>query len=141
MGRQGFWRTEQAIHKRRMEVAGPQRDNRLAAGYYSTTEAGELVGMSRRVIERFCRDGTLKAEREASNAPNLPGFVYRIKAANLREFVIHYTAHVRLDRVDKFAFVDLLCPQYGIKRPGQADTAGTVGEADAACRFTLGDFS
>jgi hypothetical protein len=124
-----------------MEIAGTQRDNRLAAGYYSTTEAGELVGMSRAVIERLCKNGTLKADRELSNAPNLPGFVYRIRAKDLREFVIHHTAHVRIEKVDKFAFVDLLCPRHGLKSPGQADSVGVTGESDSAARFTLGDFT
>lgn len=141
MGRAGFHRSEQAIHKRRMEIAGTQRDNRLAAGYYSTIEAAELVGMSRNVIERFCKDGTLKAEREASNAPNLPGFVYRIRAKDLRKFVIHHTAHVRIEKVDKFAFVDLLCPQHGIKSPGQDDTVGVVGEDETNGCLALGAYA
>jgi hypothetical protein len=142
LGRQGFWRTEQAIHKRRMEIAGSQRDNRLAAGYYSTTEAGELLGMSRSTIERFCRDGTMTADREPSNSPNLPGYVYRIRAKDLREFVINYTAHIRIEKVDKFALVDLLCPRHGIKTPGHTDTVGTAGEDETVAKpLSLGAYA
>jgi hypothetical protein len=137
LARAGFHRSEQAIHKRRMEVAGSQRDNRLAAGYYSTTEAGELLGMSRNVIERFCREGTITADRQPSNSPNLPGYVYRIRAKDLREFAIHHTAHIRLEKIDKFAFVDLLCPRHGIKSPGHAETVGVVGEDDTVANGCL----
>lgn len=139
--RAGRYRSPHAICKRRLEIVGYAADNRRAAGYYSAAEAGELVGISRGVIERFCQSGTLKAVREASNVSNLPGYVYRIRAKDLRQFVIDYTAHIRLDKVDKFAFIDLLCPQHGGKSPGQADTVGVAGEGDAGGRFTLGGFA
>ena len=140
--KRGWERSVGAIQKRRMWLVGAAADARQDKGIYTVNEAAELLGMHRITIERFCRDGTLTADREPSNSPNLPGYVYRIKAKDLREFVIHYTAHVRIEKVDKFALVDLLCPRHGLKNPGHADTVGTAGEDDTVAKpLSLGAYA
>lgn len=120
----GWHRSVAAIHKRRMWLVGAAADARQDKGIYTVNEAAELLGMNSSAIQRFCRDGTITAIKESSGMVALPGYVYRIRAKDLREFVIHYTAHIRIERVDKYAFVDLLCPQHGIKRPGHDATVG-----------------
>ena len=138
----GWPRSVGAIQKRRMYLVGYAADARQDKGVYTVNEAAELLGMHRVTVERFCRDGTITAIKEPSANVALPGYVYRIKAPALREFVIHYTAHIRLEKIDKFAFVDLLCPRHGLKAPGHTDTVGTAGEdATVAKPLSLGAYA
>ena len=138
----GWHRSVGAIQKRRMYLVGYAADARQDKGIYTVNEAAELLGIHRVTIERFCRDGTIAVIKEPSAAVALPGYVYRIQAKDLREFVIHYTAHIRLEKVDKYQLVDLLCPRHGLKAPGQADTVGTAGEDDTVAKpLSLGAYA
>lgn len=106
--KKGFDRSDNAINMYRRELAGSRQDSRLDAGVYSTSQAAELIGSDRGLIASYIRRGWLKATRNQDDA-------YDITAKALRDFIRDYTAYVNLDRVDKFAFIDLLFPQHGAK--------------------------
>ena len=118
--RRGFTRSESAIIKRRQYFGINYREERRDAGIYTADDAAEILGVSGPMVGLFIKRGWLKAQKTGDASRN----AWNITASHLREFVIHHTAHIRIEKVDKYAFVDLLCPRHGIKAPGHTDKVG-----------------
>lgn len=114
--RHGFKRSQAALTKRREDLLGGALQARLDNGHYSGQQAAALVGMSGRMISHCIRLGYLKATD--SGRRNSTGVVWDITARDLRAFVLEHTRYIDLSQVDKYAFVDLLCPKHGRKGDG-----------------------
>lgn len=110
--RRGYRRSNGAIIKQRLERHGTRAECRLSADVYSASQAADLIGSQPCLIGSYIRRGWLRAEQIDMAAGR---YEYHIRAADLRQFVMQHTAYVNLERVDKYAFVDLLCPGHGAK--------------------------
>lgn len=119
--RRGYARSMAAIVKQRLERSGTRADARLSAGVYSATQAAELIGSHSNLVVSYIRRGWLRAKQIELGWGK---HEYRIKAADLRQFVVHHTAYVNIERVDKYAFIDMLFPQHGEKGASQAKAIG-----------------
>jgi hypothetical protein len=105
----GFKRSRLTLQRRREMVLGGSVQARVDNGVYSGQQAGEIIGVSGKMISYFIRLGLLKAERAGINTKN--GEMHAIQSQDLRKFVIEHTVYVNLECADKFSFVDLLCPK------------------------------
>lgn len=137
--RQGYHRSPSAIIRRRLELGHHYRQARADAGVYTAQEAAPLLGCSNVQVGAFIQRGWLPARKVGDGQR----FAWHITAAALRDFIIHHTAYVRLEKVDKYQFIDLLCPRHGLKSPGSADTAGIAGEDETVAKghFVLGAYA
>jgi hypothetical protein len=109
----GYSRSLAAIGMWRKRHIGTREDARLDAGCCTARKLAELMGVTDRAVGYWVRQGWLRAQRlEGSGREN--GFLI-IKDADIREFIVGYTAHVHLHLVDKFWLIDILCPQKGQK--------------------------
>jgi len=137
--RKGYHRSVSAIIRRRLELGFHYRQARADAGVYTAQEAALLLGCSDVQVGAFIQRGWLPAKKVGDGQR----YAWHITAAALRDFVIHHTAYVRLEKVDKYQFIDLLCPRHGMKSPGQADTVGMAGEDETVANgsFVLGGYA
>lgn len=117
LSQHGFSRTRVAIDIRRKRDFGGYRQAKQDAGIYTANQAGEIIGASSRCVTLHIEAGRLKAKRGANHGPNV---VWEIQASDLRKFVIENTAYCDFSRVDKYALVDLLCPNHGSKAAKEA---------------------
>lgn len=108
----GFQRSETAVLKQRLARIGSRYDARWSSGNYSTGQAGLLIGVNSALICSYIKRGMLAATREEQH--------WIITADALRRFIREYPAYVNLDKVDKYAFLDLVC---GSMTPRQAPQA------------------
>lgn len=114
--RHGFSRSQTALMRRRQELLGGAVQARADNGYYSGQQAGELLGMSGKMISYVIRAGHLKATHSDLNT--LTGPMWRITAKDLRAFALEHARYLDLSKVDKYAFLDLLFPHYGSRAGG-----------------------
>ena len=134
----GYRRSESAIIKRRQQLGLNYREERRDAGIYTADDAAEVLGVSGPMVCAFIKRGWLKARKTGDASTS----AWHIKANDLRAFVIHYTAYVRFDVADKYYLVELLCPNQGVKSPGQDVMAGTAGEDDTVAKpLSLGAYT
>lgn len=97
----GFQRSETAVLKQRLARLGSAYDARWASGQYSAGQAGLLLGCNSALIVSYIGRGMLKAARDGRH--------WIITADALRAFIRAFPAYVNLDKVDKYAFLDLVC--------------------------------
>lgn len=110
----GYRRTPNAVATYAWRLRGKRSEARLGIGVYSTHDVGIVCGVSPQTAQRWISRGWLKAKAVAQQIGGRD-FEYQVKAADLRAFIANYTAHIQFDKLDKFAFVDLLLPHHGSK--------------------------
>jgi hypothetical protein len=120
LGAAGYARTPNAVRLRlhrahqlgRGEACGDK-------GLLTANQAAALLGMSHpKQLTRWIEQGVLRATRDhaAQDRPDGRVTAYRIRETDLRDLLIHYTAHFNFARIDKFWLVDLLTGQSVEKR-------------------------
>lgn len=114
LAKAGYQRTATAVSTHAWHLRGKRSEARLGIGVYSTHDVGLVCGVSPQTAQRWIRRGWLKA-KAVEHPIGGRDFEYQVKAADLRAFVANYTAHIQFDKLDKFAFVDLLLPNHGSK--------------------------
>lgn len=111
----GFSRTKNAVHTFRLRHVVGHRQGKIDAGIYTANQVGEIVGANSKTVIYWIQKGWLKAKRGEQHGPHV---TYHIRAADLREFIIHHVAYCDLGRADKFTLIDILCP-HGAKEAGR----------------------
>lgn len=103
--RRGFKRTRTAITVKRKKLGISARPT----DSYSGCELAQLMGVNNATVAKWCRQGWIKADRrDTQRTEKQGGDIWHIKPEAVRRFVIDYTAHVDVRKVDKFWFIDLL---------------------------------
>jgi hypothetical protein len=97
-------RTEHSILQKLKVLGITQRQARVDAGIYTLCELSRLSGITTRSLASYIQKGWLKAEKRN----DVTQIEYIIKAADLRKFIIDYTANIDILRFDKFWLVDVL---------------------------------
>lgn len=109
MRRRGYQRTPTAIGIRRKRFLAGIQQARADAGLMSATAAAPLLGVDAKTISYWIKRGWLTAKRRGTDRSDAQGGdEYEISERDIRDFVIHYTAHVPFQRADKYWLVDLL---------------------------------
>lgn len=101
----GFVRSPGAVseRKRRLRMTiSPDRN-----GDYSAQAVAQGLGSTVTTVTAWIRRGWLRACRPAGKDLR-SGPAWTITAGGLREFIIHYTAHVDFGRTDKYFLTDIL---------------------------------
>jgi len=109
----GFDRTAGAVHVYRIRHVVGFRQGKIDAGIYTANQVGEIVGAASKTVTYWIRQGWLKAKRGPMHGPNE---VWEVTAKDLRSFVIRHIGYCDLSRADKYALIDLLCPEHGPKQ-------------------------
>lgn len=112
----GFSRTINAIHVYRGRYVAGLRQGKIDAGIYTANQVAHIVGAESKTVTAWINKGWLKAKRGAVHGPNVS---YEIKAADLRQFLIHHIGYCDLSRCDKYTLIDVLCPTHGMKDAGR----------------------
>jgi hypothetical protein len=110
-------RTAGAIGQARLKKLDGAIQARADAGWYSGNGVAEILGVTSNTVCLWVRKGWLRAERSGIKTRDGDTEKYNISVDYLREFIINYTAHVDLARMDKFLLIDILCPR-GAKAAG-----------------------
>jgi hypothetical protein len=106
--RAGFIRTEGALLSRRSRIAGPLWDS---TGAYSAQGLARLMGCSHTAVSGWIRRGWLKATPRTDAVDTRtggPADRWLIYPRDVRVLICQYTAHININRADKFWLVDLL---------------------------------
>jgi hypothetical protein len=116
MRKAGYRRTPTAISIRLKRSGFSRRDELIAAGIYTARALGQCLGIDSHTITRWIDKGWLAAKRAGTSRTDAQGGDHwHIKEADVRDFIIDYTAHVDIRKVDKFWLVDLLSGQPRVK--------------------------
>lgn len=118
--RAGYARTPNAANIRRNRNVGIGRtEAREDRGLLKTSEAARLLGMSTaKPLLAWIRQGVLPGVLDQQETDRSDGRIsaYLVKQSDLKELLIHYTAHFNFARIDKFWLVDLLTGKSVMKR-------------------------
>jgi hypothetical protein len=108
----GFKRTVAAVHVYRNRYVTGIRQGRIDAGIYTANQVGAILGAASKTVCYWIHRGWLKATRGDQRGPHE---VFQIHAKDLRHFIIHHIGYCDLSRCDKYALIDILCPEHGAK--------------------------
>ncbi len=110
----GFVRSANSVMIKRRK----QRLNGVKRGY-SAHELAECFGVTAGDVCNWIKRGLLEAKpRKDSNAGGNGDHPWLIRGKAVRDFVVNHTSLVRIGRVEKFWFVDLLTNTHADKDGG-----------------------
>ena len=101
--RAGHLRSAYAIHNKRAQQGIKVREEKISEGHYTCYTLADHMGVDRRTVSRWIRNGYLRA------TPTVTGEPFQIDRAAIRQFVVNHVALLNMANIDKYWLVDLLC--------------------------------
>lgn len=97
-------RTETSVmlKQKRMGLSRRVRDG------YTVGALSECFGVDHHSVDRWIREGQLRAKRRGTERAGKQGDIYKITDADVKAFVRHHPTAFRLDKVDQVWFLDLI---------------------------------
>jgi len=87
----GFNRSETAIHVKRKREGISVKQAKQDAGIYNENQCAELLGVDRKTVGKWAREGELKA--------TFDGVFYNVRESDLRRFIVTYPHRVALRKI------------------------------------------
>lgn len=120
----GFCRTATAIAVMRKRRGYAVADSDIL----SATGLARALGVDGKTVTRWISRGWLAATRKGTDRLAVQGGdIWQIRPADARRFIVEYTAHVPIERANKFWLVDLLSGDHrrkgGREAPDREDVA------------------
>ena len=116
--REGFSRSETAIHVKRKRMGISTIQARQDAGMYTAGQVADMLGVCGKTTTVWIRFGELKAERRGTARSEVQGGdEWVIKERDLREFVITHPMRVELRKIpdsNRAWFIELLAGRAGL---------------------------
>lgn len=110
--KEGFNRSETAIHVKRKRLGVSVRQSRQDAGLYAAHAISELFGVDAKTTLRWIRMGELRAKRRDTDTDE-----YVVAERDLREFIITHPMRVELRKIpdsNRAWFIELLAGRAGL---------------------------
>lgn len=94
--------TSVVLKQKRMHLSRRVRDG------YTVAAVSEAFGVDHHSVDRWIREGALRAGRRGTARADKQGDIYKITEPDLKAFVRNHPTAFRLDKVDQVWFLDLI---------------------------------